>query len=538
MRPRRWLGARALAVLAPGDDLDVDVVDDAEGGLGQRHLEVDDGVGPLLRAPPAGPAAPELVAEERAEDVAEAAEGRGALVAVAVVARPPVLVGQHLVGLVDGPELLPGRAVGAGDVRMEPAGEPAVGPLDLLRRRPSGDTEHVVVVALGGHRSTANGTRPARAGAPFRHAPRGHHRSMKVVVVGATGNVGTAVLRALATDPRVDEVVGVARRLPEGGRYAGARILAADIARDPLDPAFAGADALIHLAWALQPSRDLAALRRTNVEGTRRVLEAASRNRLSAVVVASSVGVYSPGPKDRRVDESWPRRGVRSSEYARFKAQLEDLADDFERRHPAVRVVRLRPALIFQPTASSEQRRLFAGPLVPGSLARPGLLPALPRIDGLVTQVVHADDVADAYRLAVTGDARGAFNVATEPTVDLPLLQRVLEADGSFPVPRRLARGAYLAAYHLRLVPTRPGWLDLALGTPLLDTTRAREVLGWQPRHDAESTLRALLDGLVSDAGDSTPPLRHDAGGRARIGELLSRVGGTDDVRTGGRASG
>ncbi len=360
---------------------------------------------------------------------------------------------------------------------------------------------------------------------------------MKVVVSGATGNVGTAVLRALATDPAVEETVGVARRPTDDGRYAGARILPADIARDPLDPAFAGADAVVHLAWALQPARDLAALRRTNVDGTRRVLEAAARNRLSSVVVASSVGVYSPGPKDRRVDESWPRRGVRSSEYARFKAQMEDLVDAFEVRHPDVRIVRLRPGLIFQPTASSSQRRLFAGPFVPASLARPGLVPVLPRLAGLVTQVVHADDVAEAYRLAVVGDARGAFNVATEPVVDLELLQRVLEVRHTIPVPRRLARGAFAAAYRLRLVPSRPAWLDLALGSPLLDTTRARQVLGWSPRHDAEATLRALLEGLVEDLGDRTPPLRHDAGGPARIGEVLTGVGGRDDAGTGSPAS-
>jgi UDP-glucose 4-epimerase len=352
---------------------------------------------------------------------------------------------------------------------------------------------------------------------------------MKVVVTGATGNVGTALLRRLGTDPAVDEVVGVARRLPEDGEYAGTRIVAADVARDRLDPAFTGADAVVHLAWALQPSRNLDALARTNVEGTRRVLAAAARNGLSTVVVASSVGVYSPGPKDRRVDESWPRRGVRSSEYARFKVQVEDLLDAFERAHPQVRVVRLRPGLIFQATSASAQRRLFAGPFVPGSLARPGLLPLLPRLEGLVTQAVHADDVAEAYRLALVNDAaRGPFNVATEPVIDLELLQRVLEVSRTVSVPRALARAGYSAAFRLRLLPTRPGWLDLALGTPLLDTTRAHEVLGWTPRYDAEATLRDLLQGMVDDRGDRTPVLRTDAGGPGRIDEVRSGVGARD----------
>src|SRR5690349_9119539 len=39
--------------------------------------------------------------------------------------------------------------------------------------------------------------------------------AMRVVVVGATGNVGTSLLDALAAEPAVDSVLGVARRAPE-----------------------------------------------------------------------------------------------------------------------------------------------------------------------------------------------------------------------------------------------------------------------------------------------------------------------------------
>jgi uncharacterized protein YbjT (DUF2867 family) len=37
---------------------------------------------------------------------------------------------------------------------------------------------------------------------------------MRVVVTGATGNVGTSVLAALAGEPAVDSIVGLARRRP------------------------------------------------------------------------------------------------------------------------------------------------------------------------------------------------------------------------------------------------------------------------------------------------------------------------------------
>ncbi len=120
---------------------------------------------------------------------------------------------------------------------------------------------------------------------------------MRVVVVGATGNVGTSVLRALGGDDRVDELVGVARRLPalELPKTAWE---AADVERDELVPLLRGADCVVHLAWRIQPSHDVAALRRTNVDGSARLFRAVAEAGVPALVHASSVGAYSPGPKD------------------------------------------------------------------------------------------------------------------------------------------------------------------------------------------------------------------------------------------------
>src|ERR687890_207365 len=92
---------------------------------------------------------------------------------------------------------------------------------------------------------------------------------MRVVIVGATGNVGTSVLRSLESEERVESVLGVARRLP-GLRMNKVEWAAADIARDDLVPHFRGADAVILLAWLIQPSRDLNKLWMVNVEGRMR----------------------------------------------------------------------------------------------------------------------------------------------------------------------------------------------------------------------------------------------------------------------------
>src|SRR3954471_19458202 len=347
---------------------------------------------------------------------------------------------------------------------------------------------------------------------------------MRVVVTGATGNVGRPLLRALEGDERVREGVRIARRRPPL-RLSKVTWLEADIAHADLTPHLKGADAVVHLAWLIQPSRNEAITHRVNVEGSAAVFDAAARAGVRTLVYASSVGAYSPGPKDRLVDESWPTEGIATSFYARHKAAVERILDAFEAAHGDVRVVRLRPGLIFQREAASEIRRLFAGPLLPSPLVRRGLVPVIPRVDRLRFQAVHSHDVGDAYRLAlVTETARGAFNIAADPVLDADVLAAALGAR-TVPVPAGVLRAAASLTWRARLQPTPPGWLDMALAIPLMDTTRAREHLGWTPRHTSVDAFLALFDGLRERAGYGTPPLDPSAGGPLRVRELLTGVG-------------
>ena len=346
---------------------------------------------------------------------------------------------------------------------------------------------------------------------------------MRVVVVGATGNVGTSLVERLAGDPEIDSILGLARRRPEW-RVEKTDWAEADIRDDDLVPHFRGADAVVHLAWSIQPSRDLDLLWRTNVEGSTRVFRAVADAGVGALVYASSVGAYSRGPKDEKVDESWPTHGIPTSFYSRHKAEVERRLDRFEQEHPEVRSVRLRPGLIFKRESASEQRRLFAGPLFPSPLAQRGLIPFVPEIPGLRFQAVHSHDVGNAYRLAVKSDARGPFNVAAEPVLAPPELARILGAR-RVPVGQGLARLAAGLSWRLRLQPTPSGWLDLALGVPLLDSSRAERELGWKPERTAADAVRDVLAGLRERAGLPTPPLDPKSGGELRERELATGVG-------------
>lgn len=346
---------------------------------------------------------------------------------------------------------------------------------------------------------------------------------MKIAVTGATGNVGTRVVDRLRADAGVEQVVGIASRLPElpgapdppaaaaGGATPvtwQAIDLGTDTAPAALAAALDGIDAVIHLAWLLQPSRRPALMERVNLGGTRKVLAAALAAGVGAVVHASSLGAYSEGPQDRAVDESWPTGGLHTSTYSRQKAAAERLLDEVEAQHPELRVVRIRPALVLQAAAGAEQGRYFLGRVLSRLIPSPAALPVVPLPGRLHLQVVHTEDIADLFvRAALDPAARGAYNGAADPVLDPAALAGALHAR-RVPVPAAVLRGVVDLSWRLGLQPTDPGWVDLGLLAPTMDSGRARRELGWTPSHDARDVLREALEGAASGAGADTPPLR------------------------------
>ncbi|WP_097867468.1 SDR family oxidoreductase [Streptomyces sp. rh34] len=336
------------------------------------------------------------------------------------------------------------------------------------------------------------------------------HPGKRVVVTGATGNVGTSVVRALAADPDISSVLGLARRRPalEISKVAWDTVdLSRPSSEERLTGLLDGAYAVVHLAWRFQPTHDPLVTWQSNVLGSQRVFDAAARAGVPALVHASSVGAYSPGPKDEPgVDEQWPTHGWPDAAYCREKAYLERILDTFELRHPQIRVVRMRPGFLFKETAASEQRRIFAGRHAPGPLLRPDLLPFVPDLEGLRFQVLHTDDAADAYRLAVLRDVRGPFNLAADPVIDARGLADLLDAR-VVRIPRALVRTVLAGAWRAHAVPASPHLFDAVLRLPVLDSGRARDTLGWQPARTAEDALGAFLRGVRTGAGENTAPL-------------------------------
>ncbi|HCX85979.1 MAG TPA: epimerase [Micrococcales bacterium] len=338
---------------------------------------------------------------------------------------------------------------------------------------------------------------------------------MRIVVVGATGNIGTALLRAIAQRQTVTSVDAVSRRgpgrLPDLGGVARVRHHWLDVAGPDSSGARAladiaiGADAVVHLAWSAE--RSATAATAANVAITRSVLRAATRAR--HLVVASCASVYAASFGDEPRDETWPTTGIADSPLSLDKVGLERLVDEFSNRHPRVVVTRLRPAITLQEAAGAELVRRHAGLFLP----RVGLGEKVPLLlwpEGLGLQVAHADDVAAALVSAVERRVPGAFNVASPEVLDGEQVAEAIGAARLVEVSRSLARTTHRAAWWAHLVRARPEWLDTLAGQPVLDTTRARDLLGVVPTWSAADVLATAARGVAQRREGWTPALsRH-----------------------------
>jgi len=341
---------------------------------------------------------------------------------------------------------------------------------------------------------------------------------VRIVVTGASGNVGSALLRRLTADSGYD-VLGIARRLPGAGapfdevEWRSVDLSHPDALFD-LRESFLGADAVVHLAWGFQPSHDMDYLYELGVGGTTRVLDAVAAAEVPQLVHMSSVGAYSPKRDDEPVDESWPTDGVPSSWYSRSKSAAERLLDAHETAYPGRVITRLRPGIIGQRGAGSALLRYALPDYLPSRVL--SVVPVLPMDRGLSIPMVHSDDVADAIVRSLQARVPGPFNLSAEPPVTTVGIAGALGAR-SVHVPSRVVRAAVSASWHAHLQQLDPGWLDLGFAVPLMDTSRAESELGWHARTDALSVLAETLSGMRDGASDDSPVLRP----RSVPGEIL-----------------
>jgi nucleoside-diphosphate-sugar epimerase len=323
---------------------------------------------------------------------------------------------------------------------------------------------------------------------------------LTVAVTGPTGTFGFGLMPLLQDDDRIARIIGIARRPFDPSEHGWTKMeyRRGDVRDEAvLKDAFSGADVVVHLAFLIVGgNKDTT--RAINVEGTLNVFRAAAAAGVNRFVYASSVAAYgfhSDNPVG--MTEDWPTRPARRLFYAREKAELEALLQDEAGANPKLALYLLRPPIVLGPHTVGAKE--LPGPLRPLSRRFNGRIPRTPIplpafVPDLPVQFIHEDDVGQALRLCVVAAGPpGAYNIAGDGVVTTVDVAREF---GALPIPVPAAPGqaAARAVSRLPFLPPAAEWVEAASRPVIMDTSRAREQLGWRPRYSALEALRATLD--------------------------------------------
>ena len=321
--------------------------------------------------------------------------------------------------------------------------------------------------------------------------------SLTVAVTGPTGEIGLPLLDELERSEAVGEVRGMARRPFDPAREGWGKVSyrRGDILdRGSLALLFDGAQVAVHLAFSIFGNRE--ETRRVNLEGSRKVFEAAIEAGVERLIYASSVAAYGfHADNPQPLSEEVPVRGSEGFYYSAQKAELETRLEELVAGSEVESYV-FRPSIVAGPRALMLIERLLStvrlgdpAPRLRRALGRlPLPAPVLPD-PGVPFQLVHHDDVARAMSTAIAGEGpAGVYNLAGDGVISLGDVARSIGWH-AVPAPGPATELGVAAAGRLGALAPRLEWA-IALGTPvLMDTAKARRALAWAPRFDAPETL-------------------------------------------------
>jgi nucleoside-diphosphate-sugar epimerase len=308
----------------------------------------------------------------------------------------------------------------------------------------------------------------------------------------------------LQADKRVTRVVGIARREfdPSSEGWSKMEYRRGDVREpDALEQAFRDADVVVHLAFMITGTASRETIRAINVEGTLNAFRAAAAAGARRFVYASSVAAYgfhSDNPVG--MTEDWPVRPAARLFYAQEKAEIERLLTEESEAHPQLDLYLLRPPIVVGPHTVGAKDVMPApvaavGKRLMGMLERlPVPLPAI--APDLPVQLIHEEDVGRAFLQCIVGaGAPGPYNIAGDGVLTFADVAREF---GLTPlrVPGGLVQSGARAVAALPSLPFAPPateWVEAASHPAIMDVTKAKRELGWEPRYSGLEALRDTL---------------------------------------------
>ena len=309
-----------------------------------------------------------------------------------------------------------------------------------------------------------------------------------VAITGAGGYIGQRLIAHLDAEDWCGRILGTDISVPT---VASEKLtfLEKDIRDHGLIDFWKGQDVetLVHLAFVVDPIRDEKEMYDINVKGTLNVLKICEELNIGHVIVASSGTAYGAWPDNPEpLKEDDPIRLYPPTfNYAHHKGLNEQHFAAFMEKNPDVIFNIVRPSVVYGPNTRNYLSRYFER------------LPFVPLIDGKDPnlQAVHEDDVAHLFSLLIEKKVPGAFNVAGDGVVRSSEVGAMI-GKRAVNVPRWLYYAITWTMWRLNLktVEAPPGIVNYTMYPWVVDTTRAKELLGWKPKHTSKDTLRIMFE--------------------------------------------
>jgi UDP-glucose 4-epimerase len=308
---------------------------------------------------------------------------------------------------------------------------------------------------------------------------------MRYLITGGAGYIGSRLVDLLSRREETERIVICDLAPPAAYRpkteFERVDVRDRDSVRTVLERS--GADALIHLAFILNPSHDEHFMYDVDVNGTHNVLEAAAAAGTRQVLVASSSTAYGAFPDNPvPLTEDDPVRGVPGFAYARDKTESDRLCQLWAAAHLDRLMTIVRPCIVFGPNVDNYLLRLWT---------KTPFSPDAGHLDNPI-QFVHEDDVVEAIEALLLGRHAGAFNVAGDGLMTLRECAETIDSPIR-KMPLRAYRGLARAMWRARLSEAPPGQIEFVLYPWVVSTEKLKRTTGWSPKHTSRETFEITM---------------------------------------------
>lgn len=306
-----------------------------------------------------------------------------------------------------------------------------------------------------------------------------------IAVTGSDTFLGRNILGLLEEDPSVSKIIALDIVQPTTAKQK-TRFYKLDLTQPSVDARLSEilhaeeVDTFVHLAFLAAPTPATTWAHELESVGTMHVLNACREQRVGKFILWSQTALYGPHASNPNfLTEEHPLRGLKGSVYLRDKIEAETETRRFAEALPNTIVTVLRLGPMIGPTVRN---------YVTAWLSR-RFVPTMMGFDPLV-QVVHEMDAVGAFKLAIDGEARGAFNIVADGVLPISTVIK-LAGRTAVPVPHFLAQRATSFLWSANLSDAPPAFFNFLKFLCVCDGTKAKNELGFRPTY---TTREAVLD--------------------------------------------